>query len=703
MRTKTLKMNGLLAALTLALPTAVMAAAYIWTGAGGDGQWTNAANWSANSGYPATITDDATFTNREPATIVVDADVTIRYLYANQIDVTNVFEIATGRTFAPIFYQAYDITLTNAVVISGGTFRPRGATVYVGAKTTASGTLYPSGSLTLTNTVFDLDALTGGIAIGSDGHSIGAAYGELDTQYAQIRSGSALDNLAVPTLSVSYNRGIARLYLPSAITNINVTTLYLGQYQALDTWGVTNALIVLKAPHQLRSIKVKSLAQISKGGFVYRDENDLPQVGVPPNLVVQIGEPLNRAIFRLGYMYNTPETDVRWGRFSRFEGYFSELTIGYCGNSAYVYSELDLTTTNTLELAGDITTRNVATPLLRLGGGRTGATGVLKIPGSITNLAFDALEMGYFEDLSGPPNYSILNLGSNAQTRTVSIRNTCRLGLAKFQYLDATGSLKAGFPTGTALRIGTPTQRALLQVGGASGLGTISELGTGIGVFEAWLNALNVSKCKDNWSAHTITATLDLRGATVAALDVAGNVDIGQTMGSLASVFLPPCAVACTNLTVGTTGSGTVSYDNQWYGRLHLSNTVVSAVNQVAVNQSGRIYAALAGRSCGLDLATSALTVAAPHPTTGIYGLIDLIVADDPESLTDDYFGLRLQGDATAALQALHDASPSRLTWNIAALSPRNQARFGIHYDAARDLTVVGLLRIPSGTLLLIR
>jgi hypothetical protein len=691
----------LIVALTLALPVAVFAGSYTWTDTSGDHQWTNAANWTPATGYPVTTADDAVFHTNKTGSVNIGANTSIRYLYISQPRGTNIYDIAAGKTLSARYLQASAINVTNRATIRGGTFKPY-QQMDVARKYTESA--FPEAHLTLTNTVCDTADLTA-LYIGVNTHHIREIYGTVNASQAQIRFGAATNSLTVAALSVGQNRGIGRLDLPPAVTNIHATTFYLGTWHNVDIayWPALDrtSWIDLGQNPKLDQIRVKTHLQVGRGNFRYRDAGGTPRIGLPPNLELRIGEPANRAIFRLGYIYNTP-VDVRWSGFRRFEGHFSELTIGYCENATTNYAMLDLTATNTLSLAGDFTAYDFNTPALKLGGLRSGV-GVLKLPGTVTNLALNSLIMGEMNDLTGPPTYSILHLGSNAQVRTVMVRDTFRLGLGKFKYVDAGGTEREGFPGGVDFRAGTPDRRAEFLVGAANGLNTVVLFGAGIERFEGWLSSFTVSKRNDSWANHYVTSTLDLRGAEVAAMNITGAANIGHSQGALSTVYLPPCAMRCSNLTIGRAGISNSTHDVKWVGHMYISNTVVTVTNQAAIKQTGRLFATLNGQSCGIDLATNNLTVDGTNPVSRVHGRIALTFADDPVSQTDDYFGLRLKGNAVAALQALHAASPSRLTWSISGLSARNQARFGIHYDATRNLTVVGLLRLPGGTTLMVR
>ncbi|NLF23262.1 MAG: hypothetical protein GX590_08870 [Lentisphaerae bacterium] len=693
MRTGISKAAGCVLAM-LAAPAAVWAAAYIWTGAGGDGQWINAANWSPSSGYPVTTSDSATFTNRLPVAVAITNDLTTGTLYANHFGVTNVFDIAAGRTFSPNYYQAVDLTMTNAVVIRGGTFKPR-ISVCVTRKTSASGVVHPRATLTLTNTVFDLAGLTDGLYVGLDGHSTGSAIGTLDARHAEFRHGTSMRTLTAPKLSIGQRTtGIdaGLLLLPPSITNINVQNLSFQGTPDTASW------IDLGDQPQLAELRVGASVTIAKGNFRYRDAGGNLCTNLPPATRVVIGAPASRAVFSFGVMYKTT-LEWRWGAFPRFEGWFSEVNIGRSQNSGTAFAELDLASTD--ELAGDFTADNVDTPILRLGGGPRDGTGVLKVPGSVTNLAFGTFYLGSVPDLSGPPS-SVFHLGSNTQLRTVLVRDDFRIGRGEFRYTDHDGTERTGLPDGIQFRVGSPANRAVLRVGDFHQLGSVVELGPGLASFGGWLSELWIGKPSAGWANHNTRATLDLRDVQVDRLDVEGRVTLGMGMNDQSECLLASSDMRCSDLFVGCDGNATLQYNK--VSTLSLSNAVAVVTNQAVIQQTGLVSATIDGRSAGLDLATTNLVLAPPFVTfPQFYGHMDLVFAGDPPHLVDDYFGLRLAGDATEALTALHDAEPSRLTWNVDGLSPSYQARFGIHYDPARDVTVVGLLRQPQGTVLMLR
>ena len=674
---------------------------YVWTDGSGNHLWTNSANWSPSTGAPLTTGDTATFTNSTDASVTVDEDIAIGSLYLNQDPhVTNTITIASGKTFQPYYRQAYNLTATNTTIIEGGTFKPRTYGVIVGYQSSSAGSAqYPDMTLILTNTIFDTGNLTGasdGIMVGYNGWSIGSVVGKLDMRGADIRYNGVQNLLQVSRLwaGVRYNSpcNVGRIFLPPAITNITVSSLLMRGTATMD------ALIDLGQNPQLQTLKILSEAKIANGYIRYRDADGASQTNLPPDTELIIGASGSPAVFDFGVMYNTT-MDIRWSGFRRFEGYLSQLNIGRSPNSMTVYAELDLASVG--ELAGDITTNNVDMGILRLGGGNRDGTGVLRLPGTVTNMVFDTFHLGNIPDLKHPPN-SVLDLGSNTQLRAITVRDDFRIGRGEFQYVDSGGTPHTGLPGGVAFRAGAEDQRAGFRVGDCY-TGAIAVFGPGLSTFDAWLSELWIGDHAAIWMGQPTTySTLDLRGVVVTSLDVEGDVTMGIGYDDQSTFYLSSSAMRCSTLTIGNFGSTRVN-DNA-VSTLVLSNAVVTVTNSVTLNETALVEATLDGYCAGLNLQTTNLFVAEPFVTfPEYYGLIDLTFAADPLDTSANYYGLQLTGDARAQLQALTDAVPSRLTWNTDGLSPAKQASCGIHYDEGRDVTFVGLQGILSGTVIIVR
>lgn len=679
-----------LAAVWSAWNEPTQAAIYQWTGSAGDSQWTSANNWNPNTGYPSSTSDDALFSTNVNVAVDVNADITIRYLMPSNTYVTNTFTIATGRTFSPYYLQGHNGSRTNTVIIQGGTFKPR-TSLIVGQQTTAGPRATNEVYLVVTNTIFDTENLTNGIYVGYNNWTVGYTYGSLDGQGATFHHKGVPNILKVPQLwlapGMRGNNNSALLRLPPSITNITVNSLYMRGISDFD----------LGDQPQLETVVISNEALIGRGYIVYRDGSGNTFTNLPPNVELKIGTPGTPAAFDFGVMYDTALI-MRWGGFRRFEGYFSRVNIGQCQNSLSAYAELDLASVG--ELAGDFTAERVATPILRLGGGSRYGTGVLRLPSTVTNLAFDIFELGNVPELYAPPS-SVLHLGSNTQLRAFTVRDSFVIGRGQFEFTTADGHPRTNLPGGVVFKVGTPDRRASLRVGNCIYLGSTSLLGPGIASFEGWLNELLIGHVGPLYANHAITATLDLRGVDVIALDVQSNVTIGAHFNNASTCYLYSASMRCANLTVGSNAHSTLSYNRESF--LHLSNTVATVTNSVTIRETGRVAVRVDGRSSGLDLLATNLTVAPPSVFPQYYGRISVVFSRDPLSPSEDYFGVRLRGNAVALLQSLTSAVPPRLTADIAGLSPSVRSRFGIYYLAGRDQTILGVPGVPSGTVILIR
>ncbi len=694
MQKNTCWVMGLVLAVAIWLGAAatVSAQEFTWTGQGVDNKWTTGDNWTG-TGYPATTSHDAIFTNQTDLAVDVDADITIRYLRPRQAkDVTNTYTIAAGKTFAPYYFHAYNETYENTVVVQGGTFKPR-TTLFVAYQDAAAGSArFPVVNLILTNTVFDTGNLTGGIHLGRNIWSIGSIRGELDARGADIRHNGVPDILNVNQLWIAVNRvnncNRAQLLLPPSLTNITVNSLIMRGISDLD----------LGDQPQLETLAIANEALIGRGYITYRDGDGNTHTNLPPNVELKIGAPGSPAAFDFGEMYNV-SLNMRWGGFRRFEGYFSRIHIGRSENSGTAVAELDLATVG--ELAGDITAQQVETPILRMGGGPFVGTGILRLPGTVTNMTFDTFELGNASGGLSAPVYSVLHLGSNTQLRTITVKDNFIIGRGRFEYTEADGTPRTGLPGGVNFQLGAPNRRAGFRVGNNSA-GGVYLFGPGLSSFEGWLSELRVGAPVAGWFGHYTDSTLDLRNVVVGALDVENTVTLGPSYLHKSTFFLSSAAMQCADLNIG--GAANNHDPANHASELILSNAVVTVTNSVTIGQTGKIVATLNGYSSGIDLLTDDLSLADEHAThTQWRGWIDLTFAGDPLMPLDDYFGLRMQGDAVAFLQGLTNATPARLTWNIDGLSPRYQERFGIHYHEGRDMTIVGVERMLRGTLIKIR
>jgi hypothetical protein len=152
---------------------------------------------------------------------------------------------------------------------------------------------------------------------------------------------------------------------------------------------------------------------------------------------------------------------------------------------------------------------------------------------------------------------------------------------------------------------------------------------------------------------------------------------------------------------VGVGSSGAIAGS----GLLSLSNTQFVVTGDVTIGdpfsssangyppptERGRVETAINGVSCGLDIGGS-LTV------TNVAAIkLDFIGPPSADNAWNEYSGLRVAGDQTDMLKALHAAG--KLTWTTAGIREEDMSRFGIHYRSTRDYTYVGLAP-PRGTLI---
>jgi hypothetical protein len=138
---------------------------------------------------------------------------------------------------------------------------------------------------------------------------------------------------------------------------------------------------------------------------------------------------------------------------------------------------------------------------------------------------------------------------------------------------------------------------------------------------------------------------------------------------------------------VGSGKSGLISGT----GLLSLSNTQFTVSGDVVVGspydkagELGLVKTAIHGIPSGLDIGGS-LTV-----TNGARIEIEFLGPQTEFSGGGSYWGLRIAGDRTVQLAALHDSE--RLTWIVHGFSEKEQSRFGIHYWPGGDYTYVGVL-----------
>ena len=210
---------------------------------------------------------------------------------------------------------------------------------------------------------------------------------------------------------------------------------------------------------------------------------------------------------------------------------------------------------------------------------------------------------------------------------------------------------------------------------------------------------------KGGRAAHYHYGTNDFRQATNFYVQVLNDLRMGEGLGCNNYLFCPPGKVFCTNLFLGRDDN--VSYNFRAY--LELSNTVVEVFDTARIKETGVITNFLNGYSSGLAIGTTNLFVEDPQQGAGLldYGRMHLVFVRDPDLVSEPYWGLRLKGNATNVLYELTQTNSTfpyvRLTWNTNGLSAKAASRFGIHYDATRDWSYVGVQPLIKGSLLIVR
>lgn len=325
---------------------------------------------------------------------------------------------------------------------------------------------------------------------------------------------------------------------------------------------------------------------------------------------------------------------------------------------------------------------------LNVGSGSGGGGGQLYLNPAVTNITVGTLRLG------GPANESpafgnMIDLGTNAHLRTLTVNSTLDFNRGRFRYYDASGSCFTGLPNHLSFEMGTADRRAgMLSVatgGHNSGIRdrTVHTFGIGIGTFSAYLGGLQVAAGSVN--GHQRWGALDLRGATLQACNIEGPVKIGGPSGH-GKAWFPRGRVACTNLQVGGGRPGLISGT----GRLSLSNTEFIVSGDVVVGnpydttgERGVVETTIDGVSAGLDIGGS-LTV-----TNDARLSLDFRGPQTEFSNGDGYWGLRIAGDRSAVLAALHDSH--KLAWTTNGLSEAERSRFGVHYWSGGDYTYIGV------------
>jgi hypothetical protein len=144
-----------------------------------------------------------------------------------------------------------------------------------------------------------------------------------------------------------------------------------------------------------------------------------------------------------------------------------------------------------------------------------------------------------------------------------------------------------------------------------------------------------------------------------------------------------------------------------WRSLLVLSNTTVSASRSVVLQETAVVTNIVNGRSSGFDIGTTNLDIQDPQTNFADYGRMDIRFVADPADVSAPYWGVRMKGDGTGVIQALTETNSTyparRLTWSTNGLSAKVASRFGVHYDALKNVTYLGVKPLVRGTLLLVQ
>lgn len=693
----------LLAAVCLAGPGRA-ATTYVWDNSSGDGYWANPLNWTADSGVPGPA-DTATFNDTNiGSTCRITSDVAVAKVeFVNKAG-TNWFEIGPGKTWSPRLYeQACQVYATNRVVMrGGGTFAPRGD-VWVSRGGPNNALRNNEAVLVVSNVTFDSTALTnlyvGYTYSGSGGK---AGNGTLNLTNAQLVCGGSPNILATRAeLTVGYSAGspaYGLLLLPGALTNITTgTKLQVG-------WkGSGTTFLDFGKSSAIRSIRVGSDLYLGNGRFRY-ERGGTCVTGFPVNVDLSIGSAGKPGTLHIGHYYSaSPPTQVMTN-FGSFTAWINELYLCQMdnNNAGTSYAELDLSEKSVLNPKGSITPSNMAVPTIVIGNGSGYATATLRLPSTMTNITCKDFTMGQGNDYN--PATSVLSFGTNTHAVTFTVSNSLSVGRAAFKVTAPGGQVRDGFPAGSRLRVGSPSKR-----GGAVKLGRktgVANFLFGRGLADVALYATSVSM---SWGViagaayQYHDATNDFREATRFVWDVSGPIDIGCGLADRVLTYLPANGtVACSNLTMGYTAN--LSAYNSYPSLLVLSNTLFAVSNKVTLMETAIVTNFVSGRSCGFDMGTTNLDIQDPAPTAKYTGYARLVLrfTRDPLDGAQPYWGLRMKGNGVNVIQALTNTSPQRLSWTTTGLSPGVAARFGIYYNAARNVTYVGVAP-RLGTLVVLR
>jgi hypothetical protein len=542
------------------------------------------------------------------------------------------------------------------------------------------------GTLALTNGSFTawLNSLRVGCNLNTGG---GNATGVLDLASTSVQIGEATNAVMVHEFRIGGDKGrsgLGVMNLPPAITNITVGIFELGAGSGSSSG---NGTLNLGANSQLKTLIVSNEFSMGNVGSALL-------IGFPTGVTVQVGQSGQPASMSVGCSAGGPATASFALTNGAFRAWLTHLKIGNnssTGQGSGLYGLVDLSA-SAVQIGDAPNAVNL--PQLQLGAEKgRGGNGTLVLPASVTNFTAGKLEVAAGVGMLFGT--GLLDFGPDSQLETFSVTNEFTLSWF------GRGSI-SNLPPGVRIILGSP-EAPIPAVIGISSLSQSATLLTKVklpegGRFEGWLTSLQLAlNDNDGYFSASQTAVLDLTNGVLDGLVVTGDVQIGNSLVSSnvngrGTLALPAgSAVIGGTLWVGDEHSGS-------RGGLYLEGTHVTVSNRVVVGPTGAVTNRLSGAAGGLDVkgaGTNALAIAAG-------GKIALLYAADPESLSRPYWGLRMKGDVTAYLQSLTSA-PARVTFDLTGLSEALRETFGVYYDAARDVTFLGVPGKTSGSLIIVR
>lgn len=696
--------KSVLGVLTFLFAITANATVFTWDNESTDNEWTNPLNWVNNSGLPK-VGDTVVFNNTQIGLCRVATNAHVLYLLITNTSGTVEFDIPPGYSLTASYRQCYDVNAANRVLMyGGGTFSPSGD-VFVAQKTSSVGLITNQAELVLSNLVFETRTLNG-LNVGGNSHansSSSSVSGLVDLVWAAVQWRGNPNMLVASNGLVGSLGAYGALKLPNTLTNLTCgLDLTLGNSKPATTISAPSVMY-FGSNSAFKTLAIGRTLRTGKGDFVFLQDG-LTKTGLPFQADMVIGSPNAPGQLTLGNAYDV-SFRTRLGEITAFRGWLSGLTICKLDNNAAgtCYAELDLSETSVSNLDGSITTQSLSIAEVSIGGPSGYPTGVLKLPSTLRSITCGSFDMGYLDGLNTPSN-SVLHLGTNSLPIVFTVSNRFVLGGGQFLTVNAAGIASNAFPEGSKLRVGTPSARAVVQLGTLAANGTTGLFGKGFD--DITLYASNVVLGRGGWVANIHYFTNDFRQATNFAWDVEGNFFIGTNLGDCMFAWFPPNGrAACSNLAIGQADQVSQNYR----AFLHLSNTVLTVQNAATVKETGVITNFVDGYSSGLDIGSLQFDLQDPTNATGLYdyGRMDIRFLRDPVKVSEPYWGLRLKGDGTALLQTLTVTNATypfrRLTWSTNALSATAAQRFGIHYDSIRNVTYVGVSPLAGGAMILVR